>query len=87
MKKLYSIYDKTACEYGPIFEAKNDEIAKRMCSQIVMSNKTLPILDLELFALATFDNENGEVSSSRKFIVSLFKLVTTEVENDTHESK
>lgn len=86
MKKLYSIYDKTACEYGPIFEAKNDEIAKRMCSQIVISNKALPILDLELFALADYDNENGDVIPSKKFIIGLYKLVT-EVENDTNESK
>lgn len=87
MKKIYSIYDKTACEYGPIFEAKNDEIAKRMCSQIIMTNKALPILDMELFALAEYDNENGNLTPCKKFIISLYKLVVTEVQNDKHESE
>lgn len=26
---LYSVYDRISCEYGPIFQAKNDQVALR----------------------------------------------------------
>jgi len=35
MKNLYVVYDTLAQESGPIFEAKNDEVAKRAYDQLV----------------------------------------------------
>ena len=44
--KLYTIYDKLAGEYGPVFEAKNDLVAARSFAHAL---KGAPAIDYDLF--------------------------------------
>lgn len=53
---VYSIRDVVAKELGPIFIAKNDDVAVRM----VCENFTAPrFKDLELCHIGSFDTEKG----------------------------
>lgn len=45
---LYSIYDKVADEFGPIYEAKNDMVASRAYASLVKPNMAH---DYELYAV------------------------------------
>ena len=48
--ELFTIYDKVACEAGPIFQAKNLDVAMRYVSQMIKDNKiNLKEYDLTLF--------------------------------------
>ena len=44
--KLYTIYDKLAGEYGPVFEAKNDLVAARSFAHAL---RGAPAVDYDLF--------------------------------------
>ena len=53
---LYSIYDKVAMESGPVFQAKNDDVAVRAtCSLLSDVDKCD---DFVLYRVGTFDAEN-----------------------------
>lgn len=54
---LYSIYDKVADEFGPIFEAKNDMVASRAYVGIV---KPEMAHDFELYAVG--ERVTGDIS-------------------------
>jgi len=54
---LYSIYDKVADEYGPIFEAKNDMVASRGYAGLVKPDM---VHDYELYAVG--ERVNGDIS-------------------------
>lgn len=61
---LYSVYDKVAEEYGPVFQAVNDRVASRNFSQM-LTNPNTPVNteDFELYRLARFDTHTGSVTS------------------------
>ena len=56
---IYTVFDKVAEEYGPLFEAKNDGVALRQFKQlidtVVVGNRD----DYVLYSCGTFDHENG----------------------------
>lgn len=54
---LYSIYDKVADEFGPIYEAKNDMVASRAYAGLV---KPEMAHDYELYAIGKRFNRTGE---------------------------
>ena len=54
---LYSIYDKVADEYGPIYEAKNDMVASRAYASLV---KPEIAHDYELYAVG--ERVSGDIS-------------------------
>lgn len=55
---VYTIYDKQAEEYGPIFEAKNDNVAIRKCK---IEFKDLPTIDdFSLYCIGVVDHDDGE---------------------------
>lgn len=56
--KLYSVCDSVAEEYGPVFEAKNDDVAKRSFKQILDKSSVSPA-DFELCCIGEFDHETG----------------------------
>lgn len=57
---VYSLRDVVAKELGPLFTAKNDDVAIRMVAE---SFTYKHIKDLELCALGHFDTEKGLRSS------------------------
>lgn len=54
---LYSIYDKVADEYGPIYEAKNDMVASRAYAGLI---KPEMAYDYELYAVG--ERVSGDIS-------------------------
>lgn len=54
---LYSIYDKVAEEFGPIYEAKNDMVASRAYASLV---KPEMAHDYELYAVG--ERVSGDIS-------------------------
>lgn len=54
---LYSIYDKVADEFGPIFEAKNDMVASRAYAGLVKPDMAH---DYELYAVG--ERVTGDIS-------------------------
>lgn len=58
---LYVIYDKLAAESGPVFEAKNDQVALRQFKKAIepASNKN----EYQLYRIGAYDNEKLECTS------------------------
>lgn len=56
---LYTLYDKVACKYGPIFEQPNDASALRNCRRLLNSNPDISIIDYVLFSIGKFNNDTG----------------------------
>lgn len=53
---IYTIYDKVAQEAGPLFLAKNDEVALRMVNNSP-ELKAMNLADFELYLIGTYDSE------------------------------
>lgn len=57
-KQLFSIRDRLT-DFGPIFEAPNPEVAKRMFKASLSGGSVMPIEDLDLYYVGEFDTESG----------------------------
>lgn len=62
--KIYSIYDGKAVEYGPLFLAKNDDVAIRMCRKEFDNMDMSVLVDFSLFTVGVFDSEDGYIDSA-----------------------
>lgn len=70
---VYSIFDIKAEEYGPLFVAKNNEVAFRLCRN---QFKDVPCpQDYELSCVGDFDNETGEMNGHYIFVCNLGDLL------------
>ena len=54
LKGLYVVYDKVACESGPIIEAKNDAVALRMYTTMA-SKQQIHTPDFKLMKIGLYD--------------------------------
>ncbi len=54
---IYTIYDKVACECGPIFQAKNDGVAFRCFMSLMKDTPTVSPSDYDVYCLGVFDTE------------------------------
>lgn len=71
--KLYSIYDKDAQEYGPLFNAKNDIVASRYVEEIL---KDVNHADsYALYCMGEYDTENGITETNVSFVSDCSELV------------
>jgi hypothetical protein len=63
--RLYSIQDKVAQEFGPIFQAKNDSIALRQFKAMIFDPKNagLRVDDYVLVHIGDFDTETGIIDT------------------------
>ena len=56
---IYTVFDKVAGEYGPLFEAKNNAVAlrqfKHLIATVVVENRD----DYVLYSCGTFDHDTG----------------------------
>lgn len=59
---LYSIYDSVSEEYGPIFHAKNEAVARRAVESLLHDG--VKSIDFDLYCLGTFDNDTGVIKPS-----------------------
>ncbi len=55
---IYTIYDKVAEECGPVFQAKNDNVACRMVKSLFDENPSILGGEYEVYSLGLFDTEN-----------------------------
>ena len=56
--RCYAIKDMVANEFGPIFYAKNDEVALRQYNQLQAKNEFI-IDEFKLFFLGSLDDDKG----------------------------
>lgn len=63
--KLYTIYDTVACEAGPIFNARNDDVACRYVVDMLLRQYKGQLVeeDYKLYQLGSFDTELPFVES------------------------
>lgn len=66
---LYSLKDVVADEYGPVFEAKNDDVAIRVCKQIPQKSPDIVLSDFELYRIGDFDHEKGYFSTEKQAVL------------------
>lgn len=66
---MYSILDKVAQEFGPLFGAKNDEVAKRQFSNFMKGDRVIYADDYELRCICDFDTETGTVQTENARVV------------------
>lgn len=55
--KVYSIFDRVAKECGPLFTAKNDDVAVRNFNNLLVSERVCNHSDYMLYCLGEFDPE------------------------------
>lgn len=68
MQKIYSIFDKISGLFCPPFQAVNEPVAIRMFNEFC--SRTYQKSDYELYYLADFDVETGNLVSSKPVFVS-----------------
>ena len=71
---LYSIYDKDAQEYGPLFNAKNAVIASRYVEQ--MLNEVKNVDPYSLYCMGEYDTEKGIISTDVHLVDDCKEIVT-----------
>ena len=54
---IYTIYDKVACESGPIFQAKNDGVALRCFMSLMKDTPNVNPTDYDVYCLGEFDTD------------------------------
>ena len=54
---IYTIYDKVACESGPIFQAKNDTVALRCFMSLMKETPSVNPTDYDVYCLGEFDTD------------------------------
>lgn len=59
---VFTIYDKLAKESGPLFQAKNVDVAQREFNNLVKDLPEDTKEDYELVILATYDNESMAIA-------------------------
>jgi len=64
-QKLYSLYDNVAQQFGPVFQAANNNVAARS----VQNMKIKAWQDFELFLIGEWDMEAGNISTGPKVLV------------------
>ena len=70
---LYSIYDKDAQEFGPLFNAKNALIASRYVEQMI---KDVDNVDpYSIYKMGEYDTENGIKDTNVSFVGDCSELL------------
>lgn len=71
--KLYSIYDKDANEFGPLFNAKNALIASRYVEQMI---KDVEDVDpYAIYCMGEYDTESGIKDTNVSFVGDCSELL------------
>lgn len=71
--KLYSIYDKDAKEFGPLFNAKNDVVASRYVEEMIKDVKHVD--SYALYCMGEYDIEYGITETNVSFVSDCSNLV------------
>lgn len=79
--KLYSIYDKDAEEFGPLFNAKNDVVATRYVEDMIKNVKNVD--SYAVYCMGVYDTENGIKDTNVSFICDCSEIA--KINEDTIE--
>jgi len=81
---IYSVYDKKALSFSPLFIAENDDVAKRIVFMSMASNTMLSSSpsDFSLYRLGEFDSNNGNVSGISPVMLVCEVLSLIKVDKD-----
>ena len=74
---LYSIYDSVAEDFGPIFQAKNYDVALRYVAEMIMSHH-VKLSEYFLYYLGTFDSDSGSICPDK-----VVKYCLSDIFNDS----
>lgn len=69
---VYSIYDIKAEEYGPLFLAKNNDVAIRMIKNTIKD--FIYPQDYDLYCVGNFDSESGELYGILGLVCNLVSI-------------
>lgn len=76
---IYSIFDKKAVDFGPLFTSVNDETAKRIVSVNLVQDTMLSTnpADFSLYCLGKYDSNSGDLSgiSPVKLVCEVLSLI------------
>lgn len=67
-ERLYAVRDEVAEEFGPLFTAKNDGVAKRKFDELVKSVSADVKGDYVLYFMGIYDIEKGGIFSELREI-------------------
>lgn len=70
---LYSIYDKDAQEFGPLFNAKNVLIASRYVEQ--MMKDVVDVDPYVIYKMGEYDTEKGIIDNNVSFVGDCSELL------------
>ena len=54
---IYTIYDSVAKECGPIYQAKNHDVAVRAFKSLISDTPNVNVSEYDVYCLGEFDNE------------------------------
>ena len=77
---IYTIYDKVACEAGPIFQAKNDTVALRCFMSLMKETPSVNPTDYDVYCLGDFDTESRTFNPEDNYGI----LVIENLEDDSN---
>jgi hypothetical protein len=72
--KLYTIYDRIAGCYGPIFPAANDATASRNAALILSQSDILDVSDYQLYCLADVDDHMHITPLDMSYVVDFVAM-------------
>lgn len=68
---IYTIYDLVAKEAGPLFLAKNDDVAARNYQNMLKANPGVYVDDYELRCIGTFNTVDCTISNDGYHLVEM----------------
>jgi len=77
---MYSVRDKAAEQFGPIFEAINDAVAVRQFKILLAKVDVRFKEEYMLYKIGSFDKETGNIENELTFIDTFIKSIS---ENDS----
>lgn len=84
---LYSVFDKKAISFGPLFTAENDDVAKRSVAGSIGSDTLLAFApgDFSLYCLGEYDTDTGSVSgfSPVNFVCEVLSLIKVDKDKES----
>lgn len=71
--KYYSIHDKLAESWGPLFPAVNQDVAFRTFNKVL--NDVDSKDDFELYQVADFDDKEGLITNNKQYKIDVESLL------------
>lgn len=84
MYDLYTIYDTVAKECGPVFQAKNFEVACRYVAEM-LKNNPVKLSEYYLCSIGNFDSDSGKILPDVLVKHSLEELFGVDVDKEVDD--